>query len=112
MNKTYLGLNENVAGALCYVLGWASGLFFVLMEPENSFVRFHAMQSTIVFSMLAVAGFVLSCLPFVGFFLVGIVSAIGFVLWAVLIVEAYQGRRFKLPWAGNLAEKWLEQQDS
>ena len=52
MEKTSTGLDENVAGLLCYVLGWVSGLVFILIEQENNFVRFHAMQSIIVFGAL------------------------------------------------------------
>ena len=58
MDKTSTGLAENVAGLLCYVLGWISGLIFILIEPENKFVRFHAIQSIFVFSILTVAGLI------------------------------------------------------
>ncbi|MEE8194196.1 MAG: hypothetical protein V3T73_01680 [Dehalococcoidales bacterium] len=54
MGKSSTGLDENVAGLLCYVLGWVGGLVFILIEPENKFVRFHAMQSIIVFGALNV----------------------------------------------------------
>jgi uncharacterized membrane protein len=47
--KTVSGFDENLAGALCYGLGWITGLLFFATEPENSFVRFHAMQSMLVF---------------------------------------------------------------
>ncbi len=101
---------ENIAGALCYVLGWLSGLVFIMIELESKFVRFHATQSMIVFSTLAIAVFVLSLLPFIGFHLIAFVSAVGFALWIVLMIKAYQGKMYKLPWAGNLAEKWISQQ--
>ena len=39
MNKTSTGLDENVAGLLCYVLGWITGFIFILLESENKFVR-------------------------------------------------------------------------
>jgi uncharacterized membrane protein len=42
MAKTSTGLEENVAGLLCYLFGWVSGLVFLLLETENRFVRFHA----------------------------------------------------------------------
>ena len=41
-NKTSLGLEENVAGLLTYVLGWLTGLIFLLAEKKSKFVRFHA----------------------------------------------------------------------
>ena len=103
MGKTSTGLTENVAGLLCYVLWWVSGLVFLLVEQENKFVRFHAMQSIIVFAVITIVGFILSWIPFIG----GIIWLLGVVLWIVLMVKAYQGTRYKLPWAGDLAEKWV-----
>ena len=106
MEKTSSGLEANVAGLLCYVLGWVSGLVFILIEKENKFVRFHAMQSIIVFGALAVANFILSWIPVIGGFLAWVIGLLGLVLWIVLMIKAYQGATYKLPWAGNLAEKW------
>ncbi len=103
MEKTSTGLDENVAGLLCYVLFWISGIVFLLIEPENKFVRFHAIQSIIVFGILNIAGIILYLIPFIGW----IVPAVGFILWVVLMVKAYQGTRYKIPWAGNLAEKLM-----
>ena len=103
MEKTSTGLDENVAGLLCYVLGWISGIVFLLIEPENKFVRFHAIHLIIVFGILNIAGIILNLVPFIGW----IVPAVGFILWVVLMVKAYQGARYKIPWAGNLAEKLM-----
>ena len=103
MEKTSTGLTENVAGLLCYVLGWVSGLVFLLIEPENKFVRFHAMQSIIVFGIINVAIVVLFWIPV----LVLIIWLLGLALWIVLMLKAYQGTKFKRPWAGDLAEKWV-----
>ena len=107
MEKTSTGLTENVAGLLCYVLGWISGLVFILIEKENKFVRFHAMQSIIVFGAVTIAGWILGLIPFIGPFLGGLIWLLGVVLWIVLMVKAYQGTRYKLPLSGNLAEKWV-----
>jgi len=106
MEKTSTGLDENVAGLLCYVLGWVSGLVFILIEKENKFVRFHAMQSLIVFGALTVTSFILSWIPVIGDLLAWVIGLLGLVLWIVLMIKAYQGATYKLPWAGNLAEKW------
>ena len=107
MEKTSTGLQANVAGLLCYVLGWISGLVFILIESENKFVRFHAMQSIIVFGVLTVAGIVLDLIPILGSVLGAIISVVGLVLWIVLMVKAYKGVKYKLPWSGDLAEKWV-----
>ena len=55
MEKTSTGLTENVAGLLCYILGWITGIIFLILEPDNKFVRFHAIQSIIVFGIISVA---------------------------------------------------------
>ena len=106
MEKTSTGLAANVAGLLCYVLGWISGLVFILIEKESKFVRFHAMQSIIVFGTLTIAGFILGLIPFAGIVLGWLTWLLGLVLWIALMVKAYQGTMYKLPWSGNLAEKW------
>ena len=101
MEKTSTRLRENIAGLLCYVLGWVSGIIFLLIEPENTFVRFHAIQSIYVFGTLTVAGIILGWIPFIGV----LISIVTFILWIVLMVKAYQGTRYKVAWAGNLAER-------
>ncbi len=108
MGKTSTGLEANVAGLLCYVLGWISGLVFILIEKENKFVRFHAMQSIIVFGAITVASIIFRWIPFIGSILNLLLSFLALVLWIVLLVKAYQGIMYKLPWAGNLAEKLVK----
>jgi len=108
MGKTSTGLDANVAGLLCYVLGWISGLVFILIEKENKFVRFHAMQSIIVFGTITAASIVFRLIPFIGYVLNVLLSLLALVLWIVLMVKAYQETMYKLPWAGNLAEKQVK----
>ncbi len=78
---------------------------FVLIERENKFVRFHAIQSIYVFGTLTIASIILGWIPFIGAVIAWLISVFGLVLWIVLMVKAYQGTRFKLPWAGDFAEK-------
>lgn len=106
MAKTATELDENIAGLLCYVLGWISGIVFVILEPKNKFVRFHAIQSIIVFGAATIVGAILRWIPFIGFALGWIISVIAIILWIVLMVKAYQGTKYKLPVSGDLAQKW------
>ncbi len=108
MEKTSMGLDENIAGLLCYVLGWVSGLAIFLLETENKFVRFHAVQSIVVFGIITVALIIFSWIPVVRIVLSSIIWFIAFILWIVLMVRAYQGVKYKLPWAGDFAEKRSE----
>jgi uncharacterized membrane protein len=104
--KTSIGLDENLAGALAYVLGWVTGLAMLLVERENRYVRFHALQSTIVFGVLCVLWFVCMAIPFVGWaFSWFVIPPVSVVLWWLLIYKAYKGQRFKLPIAGDIAEQ-------
>lgn len=104
MGKTSTGLQENIAGLLCYALGWISGVIFLLLEKDNKFVRFHAVQSIIVFGAITVLWVIFVWLPFVYW----IVYALAFILWVVLMVKAYQGEKYKLPWVGDIAEKQVK----
>jgi len=105
MEKSSTGLDENIAGLLCYVLGWVSGLVFILLEQKSKFVRFHAVQSIYVFGALTIAAIVLGWIPLIGQVLFWLISVLGLILWIVLMVKAYQGVKYKLPWSGKLAEK-------
>ena len=102
--KTSTGINQNVAGLLCYLGWWITGLIFFLIEKENRFVRFHAMQSIITFGALSALSMVLSFIPFF-WILLPIVGILQLILWVVLMVKAYQGQMFKLPVVGEMAEK-------
>ena len=101
MEKTSMGLDENVAGLLCYVLCWVRGLAIFLLETENKFVRFHAMQSIVVFGILTILGLAFGWVPVLGW----IIWILSVILWIVLMVKAYQGIKYKLPWVGDFAEK-------
>ena len=106
MSDTSSGLTENVAGLLCYVLGWVTGVIFLLIESENKFVRYHAMQSIVVFGALNLVGIIFFWIPWIGLIIGWLVGVLGFILWIVLMYKAYQGQKYKIPVAGDLAEKW------
>lgn len=117
LGKTSTGMQANVAALVSYVLGWITGLIFFLVEKDNKFVRFHALQSIIVFGALSILGFALSILfqLFMAihlYFMLQFLALISkllwlvvLILWVILMIKAYQGDRFKLPIAGNIAEK-------
>jgi uncharacterized membrane protein len=110
------GISENVAGLLCYVLGWITGIIFLIVD-KRPFVRFHAAQSIVVFGALNLIQIVLSMATGGSLFLGGgfatlsaglmilhLLGLLALVLWILLMVKAYQGQRFKLPVAGDFAE--------
>jgi uncharacterized membrane protein len=106
------GLQENVAGLLCYVLGWVTGIIFLLID-KRPFVKFHAAQSIVVFGGLTIIRMGLGMLGVMtgGLFghasfwgLAALLGVVGFVLWILLMIKAYQHELFKLPIAAPIAE--------
>ena len=108
MEPTTRGLDENVASTLAYAFGWITGALFLLLEPSNRVVRFHAWQSVIVFGALSIAWFIAVSIPLFGtivaFIIIPPVSAF---LWLFLMYKAYNGQRYKVPYAGDMAEHRL-----
>jgi uncharacterized membrane protein len=102
---TSTGLSPNVAGLLCYVAGWISGIILFVLEQRNKFVRFHAAQSIVAFGTITVAGVILGLIPVVGVAFSSIIGIIGFIVWIIMMVKAYNGEWYKLPWAGDVAER-------
>lgn len=105
LGVTDTGIKPNVAALLAYLLGFVTGLVFLLIEKKNKFVRFHAMQSIIVFGSIIVVHWVTSFIPVVGAIAGGLLLLLWVVLAIVLMVKAYQGEKFKLKWVGDIAEQ-------
>ncbi len=89
------GLEENVAAFFCYLLGFVTGIVFLVVEKKSSFVKFHARQSTITFLIVLA----LSWIPVIGF----VFWILGIFLWLLLMIKALQGKRYSLPIVGKLA---------
>ncbi|APV44318.1 putative membrane protein [Dehalogenimonas formicexedens] len=112
MEKTSTGLQENIAGLLCYAGAWVTGVIFLILEPDNRFVRFHAIQSVVTFGGLSIIGAMFNTVRG-GWFFSAVATSINvalsvlfFVLWIVLMIKAYQGSLFRLPVAGDIAEQF------
>ena|SRR5438034_8786229 len=102
--KTSTGLDANVAAALSYLVGFITGVVFLVIEKDNRFVRFHAMQSTVVFLAIVGIDILLQIVPILGaLVVVFLVIPASAVLWLVLMYKAYQGEEFSLPVVGPFA---------
>jgi uncharacterized membrane protein len=99
--------NENLMGAAAYLLGFVTGIIFLLIEKDSKFVRFHAMQSVILFGGIFVANLVLGFIPLLGWLLGLLLSLATFVLWIICMWKAFQGEMYKVPKIGDLAEAQL-----
>lgn len=111
-------IEENVAAALCYLVGVLTGILFLVLEPynHNKVIRFHAFQAIFAWIAAMVIGMALNilsypiaALPFIGWLLdillwlafsLGVVAA-----WLYLMYKAYNKERFVLPVIGAWAEK-------
>ncbi|NPA47574.1 MAG: DUF4870 domain-containing protein [Thermococci archaeon] len=103
--KTDLGLDENVEALLAYLLQWISGLVLLLVEKKSDYVRFHAMQSFVMFLTLWIVGWFVAIIPFIGWVLSRIVWVLTAVAWIVGMVKAYQGEYYRFPVFSDLAEQ-------
>jgi len=110
-----LNMPQNNAAGLAYLGWWITGLIFFLMEKQNRFIRFHAMQSMLFFGGLTVLEIALNIVnglvyvPFLGFCLYGLIGLVWFVGWIVLMINGFQGKYFKLPIIGDIAERYANQ---
>lgn len=112
---TSMGMSANVAAGLSYLLGWVTGIIFFFAEKTNKFVRFNAMQSILFFGGLSVLDIVLRLVSgfspgFLGLIfacVLGLINIGGFVGWIVLLINAFQGKYFKLPIVGDYAERYV-----
>jgi uncharacterized membrane protein len=115
---TAQALTDNVAAALCYLLGLLTGILFLVLAPysQNRAIRFHAFQSIFlniawiaVFIALSIISMALLPIPFLGAIL-SLILHLGanlgfFILWLMLMYKAYNNERWVLPVIGPLAEK-------
>jgi uncharacterized membrane protein len=110
------GMSENVAGMLCYLVGWVTGLIFFLID-KRPFVRFHAAQSIVVFGGLHVITIAIAMIFGAGFIfhggfgvfgiwsaVVSLIDLVAFILWILLMVKAYQHEKFEVPIAAGIAK--------
>lgn len=112
------GLSENVAGMLCYLFGWLTGIIFLLID-RRPFVRFHAAQSLVIFGALHILSTILGFYFGVGFLRRGGMhwenwASLGLafhllhlgelILWIVLMIKAFHGEKFRVPIASEVAD--------
>jgi uncharacterized membrane protein len=102
--RSSTGLEENVAGFFCYLLGFITGIVFMVVEKKSRFVKFHAKQSTITFLILFVVSLIIGWIPIIGF----LVLLLSLILWLLLMIKALKGERYMLPIVGKMAEEKVE----
>ncbi len=110
-NNTKLGLPENTEAALAYIFGIFSGLFFLIIERNNQFVKFHSLQSIMFFIFITCLNIFVSVIfffPFFGFFKIivcGFIGIVSFISYIIMVIMAYCGKIVKIPYIGEFAWK-------
>ena len=121
MEKATFGLDENIASAACYFLGWITGIIFFVMEKDNKTVRFHAMQSILTFLPLMIIIWIISAIIGMMLFTTGgfgvwgifslimlLIEIVMLLLWLFLMYKAYKGEKFLVPIVGPIAESQVK----
>lgn len=117
------GIEENIAGLLCYVFGWITGLIFLLID-KRPFVKFHGAQSIalniafvavwilyVIFSFFITMVSAMLHFPigFISFFLLPVIGLAFLAVWIFCMFKAYSHEKFKLPVIGNIVERMVGQ---
>jgi uncharacterized membrane protein len=118
-SATAAPMSSNIAGVLTYVLGFITGIIFLVIDPykNDKFVRFHAFQS-ILFSAVLIAFSIFWAILTAMLFTISLgqlwyvmstlwllVRLLFFLGWLFLMFKAYNNERFMLPVIGPIAAK-------
>ena len=97
--------DPRLLAALSYSVGILSAILVLVIEKKDAYVRFHAVQSVLVFAVIAVVSLLLPTVPVIGDWgavrVVFVLSVVA--LWAFLMFKAIQGDGYRLPYLGDLA---------
>ncbi len=114
--KSSTGMEPKIAILIAYLFGWIGGLIIWLIEKENKFVKWNALQALIlgiieVVSIIVIS-VILGLIPFIGWFFFSwlgyVIAAALWVLAIVAIVRGFQGKTFRIPWIGTLTDKYFK----
>ena len=109
MKKSIFGLDENCAASIACIFTFFSGLAVLILEKDNKYVRFHAMQSTLFGLAALILRFalgILSRIPLLGGLAAFVNSGVGLLVFLVavfLAIMAYKGQAYKLPIIGEIS---------
>ena len=98
--------NRNLVAAISYLAGFVTGIVILLVEKDDKFIRFHAMQSIIIFGALFILNILVGMLfGFAAGLVSGLIWIAALVVWVVSLVRAYRGEMFKWPIVGDFVQK-------
>lgn len=114
--KSSTGLDPKVANLLAYLFGWLGGLIIWLMEKENRFVKWNALQALILGIVevvcILVISFILGLIPYIGWFFFSwlgwVLAGVCWIFAIIAIVMGFQGKTFRIPGISSLTDKYFK----
>jgi uncharacterized membrane protein len=114
--KSSTGLDSKIAVLLAYLFSWLGGLIIWIMEKENKFVKWNALQALIlgIVQMIAiiVVSVILGLIPYIGWFFFSwlgyVIAGVCWILAIVAIVMGFSGKTFRIPGVASLTDKWFK----
>lgn len=115
--KSSTGMEPKIAVLLAYLFSWLGGLIIWLIEKENKFVKWNALQALILGICDAIVWIVFWGILNVAtvFFIGPVFFTIGWILYAVIwvvriiaIVMGFQGKTFRIPGIAKLTDKYFK----
>jgi uncharacterized membrane protein len=114
--KSSTGMDPKVAVLLAYLFGWIGGLVIWLLEKENKFVKWNALQALILgifeVACILVISVILGFIPFIGWFFFSwlgyLAAGVLWVLAIVAIIQGFQGKTFRIPGIASLTDKYFK----
>ncbi|MBM3702389.1 MAG: DUF4870 domain-containing protein [Actinobacteria bacterium] len=114
--KSSTGLDPKVANLLAYLFGWLGGLIIWLLEKENRFVKWNALQALILGIVevvcILVISFILGLIPYIGWFFFSwlgwVLAGVCWIFAIIAIVMGFQSKTFRIPGLAGLTDKYFK----
>jgi uncharacterized membrane protein len=114
--KSSTGMDPKVANLIAYLFSWLGGLIIMLIEKENRFVKWNAIQALILGIIevvcIVVVSVILGLIPYIGWFFFSwlgwLLAGVAWILAIICIVMGFQGKSFRIPGISKLADKYFK----
>jgi len=114
--KSSTNLDPKIANLLAYLFSWLGGLIIWLMEKENRFVKWNALQALILgiieVAAIVVVSVILGLIPYIGWFFFSwlgyVIAGAAWVLAIIAIIMGFSGKTFRIPGIAKLTDKYFK----
>lgn len=114
--KSSTNMDPKVANLLAYLFSWLGGLIIWLMEKENRFVKWNALQALILgiieVASIIVISVLLGMIPYIGWFFFSwlgyLIAGVAWIMAIICIIMGFSGKTFRIPGVAKLADKYFK----